>query len=178
MALLVYLVVAVLVVAAARIMSIRRVRMRRYGVLDAEKGVVTMPGANDGGKEGSRHTTPLRSIRPLPAKLPRLYDDTQAANDQLLSEFAASTALDRPVHPDRSSPPTTKDSVEKSSSPASSEEERPVLVNPKQFHRILKRRAARQAMEESLRLMAQRMERGRELRSMRGFDGVVAGAVR
>ena len=175
MVLLVVLLVAVLLFAVLRVLAGRRMGIRRHGIADTEKGVVMATGTSDGERKFMKQTPPPHDIKPLPAKLPRRCDDSQAANDQLLSEFAASTALDRS---DTSTLPSLVDAASNEKPSPVSSEEQPILVNPKQFHRILKRRAARQAMEESLRLMAQRMERGRELRSMRGFDGVVAGAVR
>lgn len=184
MALLFYLVAVVLLFAGMRLVSGRRLRMRRHVFADTEKGVaMTSCTTKNGEAKPSRKGTPPQPVPRLPAKsLCHYDDDSKAANDQLLSEFAASTALDSycsrshdSAHPDATNDIAAEVS-EKQSSPLSPEEQ-PILVNPKQFHRILKRRAARQALEDSLRLMAKRMEKGRELRSMRGFDGVVVGAV-
>lgn len=161
---LLYLATAVLLCAAFYLISNRRHRKSRATLLDAEKSVAMMP----------RQRHPRQTLCPpqttawgdTELKTP-FEADQQAASAQLLDEFAAA------FYP-ASEGDYSHGIMNNASLPGeeSSQDEEVVFVNPKQYHRILKRRVSRQAWAEAFRL---KKSQGKMLRrpKVAHMDGVI-----
>lgn len=164
------LVVGILVFWAAYLLSKMRLRKRGYEALDIERAVaMATPEAKRRRPEINNMHDAGTSPESLPAwsstASPSHLDlDQESIDAQLLGELgsAAGATLKEP-----NALTSTRERL------LADAEFGPVLyVNPKQYHRIIKRRIFRQALEESLRI-PKTSGSGRRLRRPKAADGVV-----
>lgn len=163
MGFLVYLGVAVLLFAAVYLLSRRTPRKQRAAFWDAERAVA-MKKVPPGEKRVLRTMT---TFDWPPADLQNSFAlDQKAADAQLLDEFAASTSTTTASD----HPPLNTDTNGTLTPPQDSAE--PIYyVNPKQYHRILKRRIFRQELAQTLRKTEVAKMQARTLRGSRGAGG-------
>lgn len=110
-------------------------------------------------KDGRAATSPRQAQMGVPGSLPSqmsMPHMPQSLGGQMSSNRRMSQAAQPPsaVMNAQRAPPNQSTAANHASDgpPAGSAEESPLYVNAKQFHRILKRRIARQKLEEALRL--------------------------
>ncbi|KID90299.1 CCAAT-binding complex subunit HAP2, partial [Metarhizium majus ARSEF 297] len=107
----------------------------------------TSPRMADGSKKDSRQSPRMNNMSQMPRRMSQVTSPGMP-NAQGMMNHAAG----RPVAPPQIPPGQAMPHPQSPEMPAGGAEESPLYVNAKQFHRILKRRVARQRLEEQLRL--------------------------
>ncbi|OAA42576.1 CCAAT-binding complex subunit HAP2 [Metarhizium rileyi] len=107
----------------------------------------TSPRMADGSKKDSRQSPRMNNMSQMPRRMSQVTSPGMP-NAQAMMNHAAG----RPVAPPQMPPGQAMQHPQSPEMPTGGAEESPLYVNAKQFHRILKRRVARQRLEEQLRL--------------------------
>ncbi|KAI5862105.1 CCAAT-binding transcription factor (CBF-B/NF-YA) subunit B-domain-containing protein [Durotheca rogersii] len=107
------------------------------------------PRMTSGGKKDSRDPRSpqqMNNVNQLPGRRLSQVTSPGVPNAPMMNHAARGAVAPPPMPPAQSMPPPQSPEM------AAGAEESPLYVNAKQFHRILKRRVARQRLEEALRL--------------------------
>ncbi|KAG5977310.1 hypothetical protein E4U55_006877 [Claviceps digitariae] len=106
------------------------------------------PRMGDGSKKDSRQSPRMNSMSQMPRRMSQVTSPGMPNAQGMMNHGAG-----RPgVAPPQMTPGQAMQHPQSPEMPAGGAEESPLYVNAKQFHRILKRRLARQRLEEQLRL--------------------------
>ncbi|KAG6031886.1 hypothetical protein E4U41_007385 [Claviceps citrina] len=107
------------------------------------------PRLSDGSKKDSRQSPRMNSMSQMPRRLSQVTSPGMPNAQAMMNHGGGG----RPgVAPPQMAPGPAMQHPQSPEMPAGGAEESPLYVNAKQFHRILKRRLARQQLEEQLRL--------------------------
>ncbi|KAG6003423.1 hypothetical protein E4U21_002056 [Claviceps maximensis] len=106
------------------------------------------PRMGDGSKKDSRQSPRMNSMSQMPRRMSQVTSPGMSNAQGMMNHGAG-----RPgVAPPQMAPGQAMQHPQSPEMPPGGAEESPLYVNAKQFHRILKRRLARQRLEEQLRL--------------------------
>ncbi|KAG6289694.1 hypothetical protein E4U09_004808 [Claviceps aff. purpurea] len=106
------------------------------------------PRMGDGVKKDSRQSPRMNNMSQMPRRMSQVTSPGMPSAQGMMNHNAG-----RPgVAPPQMAPGQAMQHPQSPEMPAGGAEESPLYVNAKQFHRILKRRLARQRLEEQLRL--------------------------
>lgn len=108
----------------------------------------TSPRMGDGSKKDNRQSPRMNSMSQMPRRMSQVTSPGMPNAQGMMNHGAG-----RPgIAPPQMAPGQAMQHPQSPEMPAGGAEESPLYVNAKQFHRILKRRVARQRLEEQLRL--------------------------
>ncbi|KAK2591246.1 Transcriptional activator [Conoideocrella luteorostrata] len=108
----------------------------------------TSPRLGDGSKKDTRPSPRMNSMSQMPRRMSQVTSPGMPNAQGMMNHSAGRSG----VAPPQMAPGQAMQHPQSPEMPASGAEESPLYVNAKQFHRILKRRVARQRLEEQLRL--------------------------
>lgn len=108
----------------------------------------TSPRVGDGIKKDNRQSPRMNNMSQMPRRMSQVTSPGMPSAQGMMNHGGG-----RPgVAPPQMAPGQAMQHAQSPEMPAGGAEESPLYVNAKQFHRILKRRVARQRLEEQLRL--------------------------
>ncbi|OAQ72220.1 CCAAT-binding complex subunit HAP2 [Pochonia chlamydosporia 170] len=108
----------------------------------------TSPRMADGSKKDNRQSPRMNNMAQMPRRMSQVTSPGMANAQGMMNHGAGRPGVAPPQMP----PGQAMPHPQSPEMPTGGAEESPLYVNAKQFHRILKRRVARQRLEEQLRL--------------------------